>query len=256
MLKKSKEGFSLVELSIVLIIVGLLFVGVSSGGKLIQAAKLNKIMSEISSVDSSFLAFFQAYEQYPGDFDDAQSFWGTSVRNGDNDGKVAVNPDALASDSLGDESSSVFIHMQSGEFIDGNYSAQIDQQRYAYETELKAHLIIANEKDSTDATLEGFQSTTLNDKNLIIVAKDLSATRAPNDAGVNSPFLTPREAYSLDKKYDDTLPKTGRITYRDETNTTTGSTTPGSCIDVTNNAYLASGTTSDSLGCNLVYLIK
>ncbi len=255
MSKKNKSGFSLVELSIVLIIIGLLFVGVSSGGKLIQAAKLNKIMSEVSSIDSSFLAFFQAYDSYPGDFNDAQSFWGnTGIANGDGDGKVEITSTATSSDPLGDEVSNVLIHMQSGEFIDGNYSAQIDQSRYAYKTELNAHLLISNQKDSSATALTGFQSPTINDKNVIIVAKDISNSRSTDDPGVNSAFLTPREAYTIDKKYDDSLPKSGRITFRDETSAT-GNVTASTCTDGAD-AYLSSGANSESLGCNLIYTVK
>ena len=95
MLKSNKSGFSLVELSIVIIIIGLLFVGVSGGSKLIKSAKLNKIMRDISAVDTSFLAFLQAYDAYPGDFKDATTFWGdTGVADGNGDGKIEINDSA------------------------------------------------------------------------------------------------------------------------------------------------------------------
>lgn len=249
----TKKGFSLVELSIVLIIIGLLFVGVSSGAKLIQAAKINKIMTQISTVDSGFLAFFQAYDALPGDFNDATSFWGTTeIADGDGDGSIEINPTAPVSDAKGDEVSNSLLHMQRGEFIEGNYTAQIDQAEYAYKTELSAHLIISSQKNSNDNDLTGFPS--ISNKNTIILAKNVSSSRSATDPGVNSAFLTPRQAYTIDKKYDDSLPKTGRITYRDESSAT-GNVTESSCTDGSD-AYLSSGNNAEAQGCNLIYTIN
>ena len=55
---KDDKAFSLAELSIVLIIIGLLVAGVSGGSKLIQQAKLRSLMNEplARKLTSSFLA--------------------------------------------------------------------------------------------------------------------------------------------------------------------------------------------------------
>jgi len=45
-----RNGFSLAELSIVLIIVGLLASGVSSGAKLLNAVKIQQLMTEVREV--------------------------------------------------------------------------------------------------------------------------------------------------------------------------------------------------------------
>ena len=49
-----KKGFSLVELSIVLIIIGLLIAGVSSGSKLIKQARINSLINELNELKNSF----------------------------------------------------------------------------------------------------------------------------------------------------------------------------------------------------------
>ena len=45
----NNKAFSLIELSIVLIIIGLLVAGITSGQSLIESAKVRKVINEINS---------------------------------------------------------------------------------------------------------------------------------------------------------------------------------------------------------------
>lgn len=74
----NKKAFSLVELSIVLIIIGLLVAGVSGGSKLIHSAKLNNIISDIQSLDSNVSVFKLTYSELPGDMPNAKDFFGAT----------------------------------------------------------------------------------------------------------------------------------------------------------------------------------
>ena len=70
--KKSKKfqnilAFSLIELSIVLIIIGLLVSGVSGGASLIKTAKQRAFINEMNSYKQAFLAFMANTGKYPGD---------------------------------------------------------------------------------------------------------------------------------------------------------------------------------------------
>lgn len=249
MLKSNKSGFSLVELSIVIIIIGLLFVGVSGGSKLIKSAKLNKIMRDISSVDTSFLAFLQAYDAYPGDFKDATTFWGTTgVADGDGDGKIEINDSASATGS--DEVSNGLLHMQKAELIDGTFDIVIQNSSYAMKGELNSKLVLANEANSAGTSLGGFNSS-LSGQNLIVLGRTNSASRNTGDAGTGSAFISPRDLYSLDSKFDDGNAVGGKISFRDET-AGGGNVTPASCADGTSGVYVG----SESDGCNMIYKMK
>lgn len=70
------SGFSLVELSIVLVILGLLVGGVLSGQSLIRAAELRAVTSEYSRYATSVHTFRDKYFAIPGDMPNATQFWG------------------------------------------------------------------------------------------------------------------------------------------------------------------------------------
>ena len=72
---KSYNAFSLVELSIVLIIIGLLVTGVTGGNKLIQDARIKGIIAEIQAVQQANYTFRLEYSDLPGDMVGAYDFF-------------------------------------------------------------------------------------------------------------------------------------------------------------------------------------
>ena len=73
---RTDGGFSLLELSIVLVILGLLAGGVLSGKSLIRAAELRTIGTERDRFRTAMYAFRDKYFMLPGDISNATSFWG------------------------------------------------------------------------------------------------------------------------------------------------------------------------------------
>ncbi|PZP87239.1 MAG: hypothetical protein DI582_00260 [Azospirillum brasilense] len=69
-------GFSLVELSIVLVILGLLTGGILGGQALIRAAELRAVPTELSRYQTASQTFRDKYFAMPGDMANATSFWG------------------------------------------------------------------------------------------------------------------------------------------------------------------------------------
>ncbi|PZP85253.1 MAG: hypothetical protein DI582_06390 [Azospirillum brasilense] len=72
-----KNGFSLVELSIVLVILGLLTGGILGGQALIRAAELRSVTSEYTRWVTATQTFRDKYFALPGDMSNATAFWGT-----------------------------------------------------------------------------------------------------------------------------------------------------------------------------------
>lgn len=63
-----KSAFSLIELSIVLIIIGLLIAGVTGGASLIKSSELRAAMSEARGYSVAVNGFFAQFNALPGDY--------------------------------------------------------------------------------------------------------------------------------------------------------------------------------------------
>jgi prepilin-type N-terminal cleavage/methylation domain-containing protein len=95
-----KSAFSLIELSIVLIIIGLLIAGITGGASLIKSSELRSIMSEARSYAVSVNSFFTQYDRYPGDSDIAVGGNSKNVGDRDNTIEYLTNTTAGVSEGL------------------------------------------------------------------------------------------------------------------------------------------------------------
>lgn len=80
---KKKNGFTLIELSIVLVIIGLLVGGVLAGQDMYEMAKARALMSQIEKTETAFRTFQLKYNCLAGDCKNANSFGLGSSGNGD-----------------------------------------------------------------------------------------------------------------------------------------------------------------------------
>ena len=67
-LKTKQGGFTLVELAIVMVIIGLLIGGILKGQELIKNAAISATAAQIKAFESAFVTFEDIYQAKPGDF--------------------------------------------------------------------------------------------------------------------------------------------------------------------------------------------
>jgi prepilin-type N-terminal cleavage/methylation domain-containing protein len=85
-------GFTLIELSIVLVIIGLVVGGITVGRDLIKAAEIRKEVADLTSYDAAVNTFRTKYNGIPGDFNQTGVIPGLADNHiGDGDGFVTMN---------------------------------------------------------------------------------------------------------------------------------------------------------------------
>lgn len=128
-----RHGFSLVELSIVLVILGLLTGGILAGQSLIRASELRAVSTEINRYQTARYTFRDKYFALPGDMRNATSFWGnadTGAMGGEcaapltdaGTGTQTCNGDGSGRMDLALEERRVWQHMANAGLIEGSYS--------------------------------------------------------------------------------------------------------------------------------------
>ncbi|MCK9285069.1 MAG: prepilin-type N-terminal cleavage/methylation domain-containing protein [Rhodocyclaceae bacterium] len=83
---RKQAGFTLVEIAIVLVIIGLLLGGVLKGQELITQAKIKNIANDFNATTAAILAYQDRYRRLPGD--DAGATRWAGVTAGNSDGSI------------------------------------------------------------------------------------------------------------------------------------------------------------------------
>lgn len=86
---RQQSGFTLVEIAIVLVIIGLLIGGVLKGQELITQAKIRNVANDINGISAAIYGYQDRYKRSPGDDSGAATRW-TSPQaiNGNSNGRV------------------------------------------------------------------------------------------------------------------------------------------------------------------------
>ena len=86
--KKTLQAFSLVELAIALVIIGLLIGAVLKGQELLASARLKTVITQLNQYRLATNTFMDRYGALPGDYDKASSYIKEGLKNGNNNGVI------------------------------------------------------------------------------------------------------------------------------------------------------------------------
>ncbi len=190
------KGFSLVELAIVLVIIGLITGGILTGQDLIRASELNSVAADINKYKTAVNTFKLKYNGLPGDLNNAASYWAATT-NGNNDGTISPN----STTTTAFESYRAWQQLSLSGLIAGNYSGTAT----VVATNFGVSVVETNVPALRFGAKSGLQFTAYSTPNLrFMVATESSGYM------LEGYIFKPDEAASLDTKVDDGLPTTGK----------------------------------------------
>lgn len=121
-MKNKQGGFTLVEIAIVLVIIGLLLGGVLKGQELITQAKIKNVSNDLNGLSAAIYGYQDRYRRFPGDDNGAVARWpavapAPGTANGSGDGQIAGE---FNSNTANDESRLFWQHLRLAGFVGGD----------------------------------------------------------------------------------------------------------------------------------------
>ncbi len=201
-----KQGFTLVELSIVIIIIGFLIAGIAAGQSLIKQAGLNSVITEFSSFHTALTSFENQYDYLPGDLPNASSYWPNcdstpSNCNGNGDGTI-VN-----TTSPTDEAARAWQQLTDSGILQGHYAGTIAN----YSAPVAGVEVPGSKFDSASGYLILFFGYMGQGSCATVGPGWCSGDTIAFGQGFANPNMSTTDAYNLDSKIDDGLPRQGVI---------------------------------------------
>lgn len=108
---RRQSGFTLIEIAIVLVIIGLLLGGILKGQELITSARVRNIIAQLDGTKAAVYGFQDRYRALPGDFSAATTQISGATEDGDGNGVIDAT-----------EAIAVWDHLSHAGFINGTFT--------------------------------------------------------------------------------------------------------------------------------------
>ena len=254
--KAPQQGFTLIEMSIVLVIIGLIVGGVLAGQDLIRAAGVRATISQIEKYNTAVNTFYSKYGALPGDMNASLAaqfgFAARGTNGGEGDGNGVIEGTVIAATGCGQcpiygETGVFWVDLSQAGLIEGGFNT-------ATETAGSFSLTLT----STPSVSSFFPPAKLGGGNYIYMWSGGNAVGQNGDsqdgqnyfglsavtgnAGVSilsQVGLTVAQANSIDTKTDDGMPQSGNVmaVYINGGPSWVGNSTPWSSLGSSGTCY-------------------
>lgn len=212
---RSEKGFTLVELSIALVIIGLLIGGILAAQSMIETSKINAQVNQFQQYDIAVTQFKNKYNQLPGD----STLFPSTGSAGNNNGNIEgcdTYGGCVASFSWPAESANFWRHLSESGSIKESFTTVADTDN------VRAGIDAPSAKLGTKGSMiqgmtllnsYGAHGVQIPRGNYWMLCLN-GGTGSPNRfcmTGVAGGSLTGVQALALDTKMDDSLPMSGTV---------------------------------------------
>jgi prepilin-type N-terminal cleavage/methylation domain-containing protein len=257
--RRDTAGFTLVEMAIVIVIIGLLIGSIIVARSLIRSSELQTVLRDVNKYEAAVQNFQTKYRQLPGDFDRATALWGaadanpancitarssgtTQTCNGNNDGQIFN----IMTGTNAYESFRAWQHLANEGLIQGGFSGV----SYTNGSGSDYYMFVGDNIPQSSVPRAGFSLFFLGgqDGSVSVIFPGnyghvllLGGNNPPHQA--DYAVLTPREAQMLDTKADDGKPGSGIILPE-----------VTSCVTTTDPTTAAYAITTSDILCSLFFV--
>lgn len=214
------RGFSLVELSIVLVILGLLVGGVLAGQSLIRAAELRSVTADLQRYQTAINTFRNKYFAMPGDMTNATAFWGSAGGTGsDNTCFITNSADKRTCNGNGDGLTEVsgtdptygerfraWQQLANAGLIEGSYTGVSEST--TFDSRLPGKNMPASKLSSNGFGIAGLNAVVSGDANYFDRSYHWNILFLHGSIGST---ITATEMWNIDTKLDDGKPAYGSV---------------------------------------------
>jgi prepilin-type N-terminal cleavage/methylation domain-containing protein len=232
------KGFTLLELSIVLVMIGIIVGGILAGREIIRAAELNSIATHMTKYQTAYNQYKDKYKAVPGDHRNAYEYFGSDCASSAGDCNGDGNR-RLAGGTHYKESYMFFRHLYLAGFVEdelnGNAAANSSQLK------IGENLPMFDIPGLTawPAPWQKFDYYTYGQGNVAldlgVTANILSYGRIGNSSWPYLEAFKPEDAKAIDSKIDDGEPGTGAVIAGDSNTSGFSGCTNSALIGLTTN---------------------
>lgn len=212
------KAFTLVELAVVIVLLGLIISGIVVGHELIKQAKLRSVVTDFEKYVVSFRSFKFKYGNIPGDMSTAYTYWGAACDatpsncNGDNNKRVDGNQ----------EWARFWQHLALAEMIPGTYTGTAASPIKSFLPAGPLNAASTSTRTSGSVYSVKYEATAYFQKAATALALVANGDY-DNGSMWDGTDLSPGEAKSVDLKIDDGIANNGILYAIDGQNTSAGS---------------------------------